>query len=80
MKAFIKISIDTLDDIRAKNITIAEVRPKIKGHSLLSSTDAKHVCDKVRSIWKFGEQNSEEVLDHIPDKHLSDKLKECLKK
>ena len=75
-----KISIHTLDDIRAKDITIAKVRQKIKGHPLLSSIDAKRVCDKVRSTWKFGEQNSEEVLDHIPDEDFSDKIERMFEK
>ena len=72
--------INILDDIRAQDITIADVRQKIRGHALLSSIDAKRVCDKVRSIWKFGNQNSSEILDEIPSEQLSDKIERLFEK
>ena len=47
---------------------------------MLSSIDAKRVCDKVRSIWKFGNQNSSEILDEIPNEQLSDKIERLFEK
>ena len=56
------------------------MREKIKGHALLSSINAKRVCDKVKSIWKFGNQNCSEILEEIPKKQLSDKMERLFEK
>ena len=71
------------DDIKKKSITLVAVRDKISKHPTLQHLDAKRVCDKVRSEWRFkdpkhneGEDTSTNPSCKPPEqtKNLDDKM------
>jgi len=51
------------DDIRNKSITLEAVRDKISEHPTLQHLEAKRVCDRVRSEWRFKDPKHDERED-----------------
>lgn len=52
-----------VEEIKKESVTMAIVRDKIRDHPTLQHLDAKKVCDRVRSEWRFRDTESEEVED-----------------
>ena len=51
------------DDIKNKSTTLEAVRDKISEHPTLQHLDAKRVCDRVRSEWRWKDPNHDEEKD-----------------
>ena len=52
-----------VDEIKKKSITLVAVRDKVSKHPTLQHLDAKRVCDKVRSEWRFKDPKHDEGED-----------------
>ena len=57
-------------NIRSKSVTMAIVRQKIQGNPTLQSLDPKRVCDRIRSEWRFndndGRANTSKAAESSP--------------
>ena len=62
----------TSDDIRAKDVTIGDVRRKMKDNPLLCKQDDKKVIDKIRDL--FSKVEDSEMPESLPQETVSQKL------
>ena len=63
----------TSDDIRTKDVTIGDVRRKMKDNPLLCKQDDKKVIDKIRDL--FSKVEDSEMLESLPPQEtVSQKL------
>ena len=64
-----------LDDIRAKHITIDEVRNKCEAHDVLAKVEAKKIYDKVRSLWQeSSKEDCRPLLESLPKDGMSERV------
>ena len=65
MKALRKV---VAQNVGSKSVTMDIVRQKIQGHPTLQSLDPKKVCNRIRSEWRFNDNNGHANTSKRADK------------
>ena len=64
-----------LDDIRAKHVTIDEVRNKCEAHDVLAKVEARKVYNKVQGLWQeLSKEDCSPLLESLPKDGMSERV------